>query len=103
MNSPIFKAFALAATMSVAVSVSAQQVASIGFKSVGRAAPLAADIYKSEITGAAIPFTFDPAVGAASVKFGAFVGAARDGKVPPGTTALSVDLYTTQDFYQDKA
>ena len=44
MSSPVFKALALAASMFVAASVAAQQTANIGFKSVGRAAPLAADV-----------------------------------------------------------
>jgi hypothetical protein len=102
MSNMIRNALALGFVL-IGTSAAAQQVAKIDFKSVGRAAPLAADIYKYEITGAAIPFTFDPAVGASSVKFGAFVGSARDGKVPAGTKALSVDLYTTKDFYKDKA
>ena len=103
MSNLVRTGFALAAAVLIAAPAGAQQTAKIDFKSVGRAAPLAADIYKYQITGAAIPFTFDPAVGVASVKFGAFVGSARDGKVPPGTKALSVDLYTTKDFYKDKA
>src|SRR5215831_5635759 len=104
MSSPIFKAFALAASMFVAMPVSAQQTASIGFKSVGRAAPLAADIRNQEIVGAGFPINFTGASAgdATSVKFGAFVGSARDGQSPEGVTPLAVDLYTTKDFYKDK-
>src|SRR5262249_61033199 len=97
MNSLTRNVLALGVVL-LCTSAAAQQVAKIDFKSVGRAAPLAADIYKYEITGAAIPFTFDPSVGASSVKFGAFVGSARDGKAPAGTKPLGVDLYTTKDF-----
>ena len=55
MGSSISKAFALAASMFVAASVCAQQTANIGFKSVGRAAPLAADLTNQEIVGAGFP------------------------------------------------
>ena len=102
MSKLIRNVLALAAAVLVGASANAQQVAKIDFKSVGRAAPLSADIYKYEITGAAIPISFDPAQGPTSVKYGAFVGSARDGKVPAGTKALAVDLYTTKDFYKDK-
>src|SRR5215831_4310744 len=102
MRSSILKAFALAASMCVAASAGAQQAANIGFKSVGRAAPLAADLTNQEIVGAGFPISFAVPGDATSAKIGDFVGSARDGKVPPGTKALSVDLYTTKDFYKDK-
>ena len=102
MSSPTFKAFALAASIFVAASAGAQQVANIGFKSVGRAAPLAADLTSQEIVGAGFPITLAVPGDLTTAKIGDFVGSARDGQSPEGVTPLAVDLYTTKDFYKDK-
>jgi hypothetical protein len=102
MSSPIFKAFVLAAAMVVAASAGAQQVADIGFKSVGRAAPLAGDLTNQEIVGAGFPIVLATPGDLTSVKIGDFIGSARDGQSPEGVTPLAVDLYTTKDFYKDK-
>ncbi len=100
MSSPTFKAFALAASMFVAASVGAQQVANIGFKSVGRAAPLAADLTNQEIVGAGFPITLAVPGDLTTAKIGDFVGSARDGQSPEGVTPLAVDLYHDEGLLQ---
>jgi len=93
-----------------ASSVLAQTVAESGFESVGRAWPLAHDLNTYHMTGATLrqglgnpayrtPIPVDPRRDPET----GFVGAARNGATPEGIDALPVDMFTTTDFYQDRA
>src|SRR5262245_26114603 len=89
-----------AAAVLAAAPAGAQQVANPGFKSVGRGAPLKADLRDYEITGASIPITFEN--GKLSYDEKKFIGSARNGAAPKGVKPLEIDLYTSKDFYKDR-
>jgi hypothetical protein len=96
-------AVALAALVGAATAV-AQETAKIDFKSVGRAAPLAADLNKFEVTGPTMRRPFPGGGGGAPPAGEAtFVGAARNGQAPAGVKPLEIDLFTSKDFYKDRA
>jgi hypothetical protein len=94
-------ALAAVAALGVVGSAAAQEVAKTDFKSVGRAWPLKADLRQYEIVGASIPTSFVDNKPVFDEKD--FVGSARNGDAPKGVKPLPVDLFTTKDFYKDKA
>jgi len=81
-------------------AASAQKTADIGFTSVGRGAPLAADINEYPFTGATMRVM--GAVGSFEQRPRRFTGAAEPGETPEGITPLERDLFTSDDFYADR-
>ena len=89
----------------VAAAGYAQTLPELGFKSAGRAAPLAAALDQAAAPGALPlvgPQRFAPFMVPGAKDIVEFLSA-RDGAAPKGIKQLPVDLYTSKDFYADRA
>ena len=97
MTNVLAKSWTLAAIL-LAAPVLAQDMPDIGFKSVGRGRPLAASVHDQKEVGPGwVGGPFSPA--GSDQKLDGF----RPGELPRGVRPLPTDIFTSTDFYADKA
>jgi hypothetical protein len=97
MKTVLLKPLVLSALF-IAAAATAQDMPDVGFKSVGRGWPLAASVHNRPIVGPAW-------VGGAFARRGPSPDQKLDGSrtAPEGIKPLAVDIFTSKDFYKDKA
>ncbi len=82
----------LALALALELPLAAQQSAQIDFQSVGRGAPVMVDAQALPPVGAAYARNTQE-----------FIGSAPPGEVPDGIEPLPIDMFTSKDFYKDRA
>src|SRR5690606_20373757 len=88
MRTTAWKTAAVAVASVLGGAAGAHQTAKLDFVSVGRGAPMAADLREYEIVGTRMGR--DPG--------GRLVGSARNGGATEGVETIPVDLFTSEDF-----
>ena len=104
-------------SIALAASVAAQGIPGPAVQSVGRGVPVSVPLYVVPANPAEMPAFFAevtqssnivgplqfPAAPADPSSQPSFLGSARNGDAPAGVTPLPVDIFTTKDFYADRA